>query len=66
MAVVIATPVAWLLGKQWLTKFDYRITISAWVFIISGISAVMIALITVSFQSIKAARTNPVTNLRSE
>ena len=65
-AVIIATPVAWWLGSQWLTKFDYRISISAWVFIIAGLLAILIALITVSYQSIKAARANPVTNLRSE
>ena len=65
-AVIIAAPVAWWLGSQWLTKFDYRISISAWVFIIAGLSAILIALVTVSFQSIKAARANPVRNLRTE
>ena len=65
-AVAIAAPVAWWLGKQWLTKFDYRITISAWIFIIAGLLAVVIALLTVSYQSIKAARANPVKNLRTE
>ena len=65
-AVVIATPFAWWMGRKWLTKFDYHIAISVWVFIIAGLSAILIALITVSYQSIKAARANPVKNLRTE
>jgi ABC-type antimicrobial peptide transport system permease subunit len=65
-ALLIATPVAWWLGSQWLTKFDYRIGISAWIFIIAGLSAILIALMTVGYQSIKAATANPVKNLRTE
>jgi len=65
-AVIIATPFAWWAGRQWLTKFDYRITISAWIFIFAGLAAILIALLTVSYQSIKAARANPVKNLRTE
>jgi putative ABC transport system permease protein len=65
-AVLIATPVAWWAGSKWLTKFDYRISISIWVFVAAGLSAIVIALLTVAWQSIKAAHTNPVKNLRTE
>ena len=65
-AVLIATPVAWWAGSKWLTKFDYRISISVWVFVAAGLSAIVIALLTVAWQSIKAAHTNPVKNLRTE
>jgi putative ABC transport system permease protein len=65
-ALLIATPVAWWLGSQWLTKFDYRIGISAWIFVFAGLSAILIALMTVGYQSIKAATANPVKNLRTE
>lgn len=66
IASVIAVPVAWLLMSKWLQSFAYRINISIWVFVIAGITTLMIALITVSFQSIKAAITNPVNSLRIE
>jgi putative ABC transport system permease protein len=51
---------------KWLQDFAYRITISWWVFALSGIVAIAIALFTMSFQSVKAATTNPVKSLRSE
>jgi putative ABC transport system permease protein len=66
MGVIIATPLAWYFMHRWLQDFAYRIDISAWVFILAGASAVLIAFITVSFQSIKAALANPVESLRSE
>jgi ABC-type antimicrobial peptide transport system permease subunit len=50
----------------WLQKYDYRISISPFVFIIAGIGAIIITIITISFQSIKAALANPVNSLRSE
>jgi len=66
IAVVIASPLAWYFMNHWLQDFAYRINISAWVFILAGGAAILIAFITVSFQSIKAATANPVDSLRSE
>ncbi len=66
IASLIAFPAAWWAMNQWLQSFAYRINISWWIFAIAGISALMVALITVSFQAIKAAIANPVTSLRSE
>ena len=66
IAIVIATPVAWWAMTAWLQDFAYRINISWWVFLMAGVSAIIIALITVSFQAIKAAVANPVKSLRTE
>jgi len=65
-AIIIATPIAWYIMKNWLQDFAYRINISWWMFFMAGIFAVLIALITISFQAIKAAIANPVDSLRSE
>lgn len=66
LAVVLATPIAWYAMHQWLQGFAYRITIAWWVFAGAGLLAVGITLLTVSFQSIKAALMDPVKALRSE
>ena len=66
VASLIAFPVAWWAMNKWLEDFAYRITISPWMFVIAGLMALMIALFTVSFQSIKAAVMNPVKSLRTE
>jgi len=66
IACIVAFPVAWMAMHNWLQNYKYRITISWWVFLIAGIVAILIALITVSFQAIKAAVANPVESLRSE
>jgi len=66
IASLIAFPVAWWAMNQWLQSFAYRIHISWWIFAMAGISALLVALLTVSAQAIKAAIANPVTNLRSE
>jgi putative ABC transport system permease protein len=65
-AIIIATPIAWYIMKNWLQDFAYRINISWWMFVTAGIIAILIALLTVSFQAIKAAIANPVKSLRSE
>lgn len=62
----IAIPLAWYYLNNWLHQYDYRTTISFWIFIFSGLGALAITLITVSFQAIKAALANPVESLRSE
>jgi ABC-type antimicrobial peptide transport system permease subunit len=66
VSLIIAFPVAWFAMNKWLQGFAYRINISWWVFAIAGITAILIAFITVSFQAIKAAIANPVKSLRTE
>lgn len=66
LALVIAIPVAWYIMGQWLHEFAYRTELSWWIFALSGIVTIIIALITVSFQSVKAATSNPVESLRTE
>jgi putative ABC transport system permease protein len=66
IAFIIATPVAWIVMNKWLQNFTYRINISWWMFLIAGVAAIFIALLTVSFQAIKAAIANPVESLRTE
>jgi ABC-type antimicrobial peptide transport system permease subunit len=66
ISIVIASPIGWWTMHEWLQNYDYRISISWWIFLAAGISAILIALITISFQSVKAALSNPVNSLRSE
>ena len=66
IAVVIASPVAWYFMHKWLQDFAYRINISWWIFLVSGLMAIVIALLTISMQSIKAATANPVQSLRTD
>jgi predicted permease len=66
LSILLATPIAaWLLG-DWLERFDYRIGLQWWFFAAAGVAAIAVTLLTVSFQSIKAALANPVKSLRSE
>ena len=66
ISLVIASPVAWWAMSMWLEKYTYRVNIGWWVFALAGLLSVAIALITVSYQSIKAAIANPVKSLRTE
>jgi putative ABC transport system permease protein len=66
LSAIIAFPVAWYFMSKWLQDFAYRISMPWWVFVIAGIVAALIALITISFQAIKAAVANPVKSLRTE
>lgn len=66
ISFVIATPVAYWLMHTWLQSFPYRTSLHWWVFVIAGMGAILIALVSVSFQSIKAAIANPVKALQSE
>ncbi len=66
IAFGIATPLAYYLLSNWLQKYEYRTEISWWIFAVSGAGALAITLLTVSFQSVKAALMNPVNSLRSE
>ncbi|GAB3641518.1 ABC transporter permease [Spirosoma arcticum] len=66
IAIVIASPIAWFAMNRWLQNFAYKIDIEWWVFAGAGLLAVSIALLTVSFQSVKAALMNPVESLRNQ
>ena len=66
IAIIIASPVAYYVMNTWLQDYAYRINISWWMISVAGVIAILIALITVSFQAIKAAIANPVESLRSE
>lgn len=66
IALVISTPIAWWGMSKWLQAFEYRVTISWWMFALAGVLAMVIALLTVSTQAIKAARMNPVKSLKAE
>jgi putative ABC transport system permease protein len=66
ISCIVAFPVAWWMMHNWLQNYKYKIEISWWIFLAAGISAILIALITISFQSIKAAIANPVKSLRTE
>ncbi|GAB3943980.1 ABC transporter permease [Spirosoma harenae] len=65
-SILISSPIAWWAMDKWLSDFAYKTDIEWWIFAIAGLLAVVIALVTVSFQSIKAALMNPVKSLRSE
>ena len=66
LAIIIALPLGWYAMNKWLEDFSYRIEISWWVFVTAAFLAVAISILTVSYQSIKAAIVNPVNSLRSE
>ena len=66
IAALIAFPIAWWAMYTWLKSFAYRTSISWWIFVVAGVSALTIALLNVSIQTIRAAVANPVKSLRSE
>ena len=66
IALIIATPIAYYFMHNWLQKFTYRSGITFWIFVFTAAGALIITLLTVSYQSIKAALMNPVKSLRSE
>ncbi|MOA05601.1 FtsX-like permease family protein [compost metagenome] len=66
IAAIIAFPLAWFAMNKWLQNFAYRVELSWWIFLAAGATAMLIALITVSFQAIKAAVANPVKSLRNQ
>ncbi|HTI59878.1 ABC transporter permease [Mucilaginibacter sp.] len=66
LAIVIASPIAWWGMSKWLQDFAYKVPVSWWIFALAGVASILIALITVSFQSVKAALMNPVKSLKSE
>ncbi|MDB5124606.1 MAG: FtsX-like permease family protein [Mucilaginibacter sp.] len=66
ISCVLAFPIAWWAVNNWLQSYQYRITVQWWIFVLSGLTSLFIALATVSFQAVKAALMNPVKSLRSE
>lgn len=66
IAMVLATPIAWYLTSQWMENYAYHVPLDAWIFIVAGMAAILLALLTTSFQTIKAALANPVRSLRNE
>ena len=66
LASAISFPIAWYFMNKWLQDFAYHVNISWWIFLLAGGLALLIAMLTVSFQTIKAALANPVKSLRAE
>ena len=66
IAFVIATPLGWWAMDNWLQDFAYRTSIAWWIFVIAGLLTILVAIVTLSYHAIKAARANPVMSLRSE
>jgi putative ABC transport system permease protein len=66
VALLIATPVSWWVMHQWLQGFAYRVEMSWWMFVVSGLAAILVALLTVGFHTVRAAMANPVRSLRNE
>jgi putative ABC transport system permease protein len=66
LAFIIAVPISWYAMSKWLESFAYKTTMSWWIFALAGLSALVIALLTVSWQSFRAARNNPMDALRDE
>ena len=66
ISLVFACPIAWYLANSWLQNFDYRSNIAGWIFVVTGAGALIITLLTVSFQSVKAALANPIKSLKTE
>jgi putative ABC transport system permease protein len=66
IALLIAIPIAWWAMHSWLEKFEYRVNIQWWYFVLAGLIAIVIALVTVSYQAIRAAVSNPVKSLRAD
>jgi ABC-type lipoprotein release transport system permease subunit len=66
ISLLLAMPLAWYFMNNWLQKYQYRSEMAWWIFAMAGVGALLITLLTVSYQSIKAAMANPVNSLRSE
>ncbi len=66
IAILVASPLAYYSANKWLENFTYRIEISWWVFVLAGVSSILVAMITVSVHAIKAALANPVNSLQTE
>jgi putative ABC transport system permease protein len=65
-AFVLSAPIAWYAMKKWLETFKYHTSVEPVIFVIAGLTALAIALVTISFESLRAASANPVQSLRNE
>jgi len=66
VSILIASPIAWFAMRHWLGGFSYRVVLSPWIFVAAGLLAVLVALLTVSYQAVRAANSNPVKSLRAQ
>jgi len=66
VAILVASPIAWMAMRSWLNGFSYRIQVSPWIFVAAGLLAIVVALLTVSYQAVRAANANPVKSLRTQ
>lgn len=66
VSILIATPISWYAMNEWLEGFAYRMAVQPWIFVLAGLVALIIAVLTISYQSLRSATMNPVTSLRSE
>jgi putative ABC transport system permease protein len=66
ISIFVATPLSWYYMNEWLQGFAYRVEIKPWIFVLSGLAAVATSIFTISFQSLKSAKMNPVSSLRTE
>jgi hypothetical protein len=66
LAFLIASPIAWYVMLEWLKSFEYRISLQVWVFLLAGVVALLIALVTISYRTLRAVGVNPADTLRQE
>jgi len=66
LAVTVSVPIAWYAMSEWLQNFAYHVELKPWMFVVSGVTAIVIALFTICFQFINSAMANPVNSLRNE
>ena len=66
LSLLIASPIAWIMAHRWLQGFAYRVAIDGWIFVLAGLGAIGLAVLTVSYQSLRAAFANPVKSLKTE
>jgi putative ABC transport system permease protein len=66
VAFLIAAPLGWFVMNSWLKDFAYRVAVSWWIFVLAGIASLLVALLTVGYQAVKAATANPAKSLRTE
>jgi len=66
IAFLIAVPLGWFVMNSWLKDFAYRVAVSWWIFVLAGLASLLVAMLTVGYQAVKAATANPAKSLRSE